>query len=105
MLLNAVAVFAILCAGPVLFFSLGRKFFGLTKEQARDHIKRSVRNILFIFGIALILPSLFFLVTNYLDNVVHGPMTTGDFLKRSGEFSFQATFDLYAYLFSRFSKI
>ncbi len=101
--MNSVMVFLIVCSGPLIFFSLGRGFFGLTKEQAHDHIKRSVRNILLLFGIVFLLPSLFFLVTNFLDEVVHGPVTIGEFLRHFGEYSFQATVDLYAHLFSKMS--
>jgi len=100
---NAVIVFLILCSGPVIFFSLGRRFFGLTKEQERDHIKRSVRNMLLLFGIVILLPSLFYLVTNFLDEVVHGPLTTGEFLRHIEKYSFHATGDLYAHIFSKMS--
>jgi len=101
--INAVIVFIILCSGPVIVFSLARRFLLMTKEQARDHIKRSVRKIVALFGIVILLPSLFYLVTNFLDEVVHGPLTTGEFLRHIGKYSFQATGDLYAYIFSKMS--
>lgn len=104
-LINAVVVFIILCSGPVIVFSLARRLLGMTKEQERDHIRRSVRKTLFIYGIAFILPSLFFLVTGFLDKVLHGPMSVSEYLKHIGEYSFQATFNLYADLFSKLSKI
>ncbi len=104
-LINAVIVFIILCSGPVIVFSLARRFLGMTKEEERDHIRRSVRKVLFIYGVAFILPSLFFLVTGFLDEVVHGTMSAGEYLKHIWEYSFQATFDLYAHVFSKLSGI
>ncbi len=103
-LINAVIVFLILCSGPVIVFSLARRFSLMTKEQERDHIKRSVRKILYLFGIAFILPSLFFLVTGFLDDVVHGPVTMGEYLKRFGEYSFQAAYNFYAHIFSKIPR-
>lgn len=101
--INAVVVFLILCSGPVIVFSLARKFLLMTKEQARDHIRRSVRKIVILFGIVSLVPSLFYLVTNFLDEVVHGPLPMGEFFRHAGKYSFQATGDLYAHLFSKMS--
>ena len=101
---NTIIVMLILCAGPAIFFSLARRFFGMTKEQERECIKRSVLKILLIFGIVFVLPSLINLVLNYFNEVVRGSMTLNEYLKRIGEFTFGATCSSYAHLFSKLSK-
>ncbi len=102
--INTAIIFAILCAGPVIFFSLGRKFFGLTKEQAHDHIKRSVRNILLLFGIVIIVPSLFFFVSGFIDEVVHGSTPMSQYLRHIGDHSIRAAYNFYADIISRIPR-
>lgn len=101
--INTIIVRLILCAGPAIFFYLARRFFGMTKEQEQECLKRSVSKILLIFGIMIILPSLFYLILNFFNEVVRGGMTTNEYFRHIGEFSIRATYNLYAQLFSRLS--
>jgi|GEM_PF-4208264 len=102
-LLNTFIVFGILCAGPVIFFSLAIRFFGMPKEHAVECIKRSVSKIAVIIGLLLVVPSLYYLVSSFMNEVIRGSMSLGDYVRHLWDFSFRETFDLYARLFSGFS--
>ena len=103
-LFNMIVVFLILCAGPVIFFSLARRFFGMTKETERECLKRSLSKILLIFGIIFILPSLLYLISSFYNEVARGTMTLNEYSKHLGEFSFRATNNFYGHLFSKLSR-
>ena len=102
---NTAIVLILLCAGPIIFFSLARKFFGMTKEQESECVRRSVLKILLMFGIIFVLPSLFYLVSNFFNEVVRGSMTMNEYSKHIGEFSFQATYNFYTHLFSKLPRM
>jgi len=105
MFINVIIVFVILCSGPVIIFSLARRFRLMTKEQELDHIRRSVRKTLFLFGIAFVLPSLFYLVFFFFNKVIHGSMTMGEYSGHIWEYSFQAICNMYAHLFQSCHRI
>ena len=101
MLFKMVIIIVLLCAGPVIFFSLARRFFGMTQEQEQECVKRSVSKILLIFGIVFVLPSLLYLVSSFFNEVVRGGMSLNEYSTHIGEFTFRATYNLYAHLFSK----
>ena len=101
---SMIIILVIFCSGPVVFFALARKFFGMTKERERECIKRSVLKMLLIFGIIFVLPSLFNLASSFSNKVLHGSMTLNEYSKHIGEFSFQITYNFYANLFSKLAK-
>ena len=79
MLFKMVIIIVLLCAGPVIFFSLARRFFGMTQEQEQECVKRSVSKILLIFGIVFVLPSLLYLVSSFFNEVVRGGMSLNEY--------------------------
>ena len=98
---SMIIIVVILCASIVIFFSLARRFFGMTKEQERECVKRSVLKILLVFGIIFVVPSLFNLISSFFNKVLHGPMTLNEYSKHIAEYSFQATYNFYTRLFSK----
>jgi len=96
---SMIIIIVILCSGPVVFFALARRFFGMTKEEERECVKRSVLKILLIFGIVFVFPSVLNLVSSFIKEVVHGSMSLNEYSRHVMEFSFRATYNFYAHLF------
>ena len=100
-LLSVIIIIAILCIAPAMIFFLGGRLFGATKEKQWQGFKRSALGIIYVFGIAFILPSFINLALSFLRNVVSGSMTLNEYLKHIDEFSLRATYNFYTQLFSR----
>jgi ABC-type Fe3+ transport system permease subunit len=103
-LLGIILIIVVLCISLISVFFLAQRFFGATKEEEWQGVKRSVLGILLVFGTMFILPSLINLVFSFFNKVIWGSMTLNEYSKHIGEFSFQPTYNFYAHLFSRLPK-
>ena len=103
-LFGIIIIIAILCTGPAIFFFLGGRLFGATKEDQWLGFKLSALGILWVFGIFFVLPCFINLAVSFLHNVVWGSMTLREYLKHIEEFSLRAVYNYYTQLFSKLSK-
>ena len=104
MLFKLIIIAAIFCSGPIIFFLLAGKSFGMTKEQERDCINRSAQIMISILMILIILPSLVSLISGFFNEVVRGGMPLNEYFRHIKGFSFHATNNFYANLFSKLTK-
>ena len=104
MLFKLIIIAAIFCSGPIIFFLLAGKSFGMTKEQERDCINRSAQIMISILMILIILPSLVSLISGFFNEVVRGGMPLNEYFRHIKGFSLHATNNFYANLFSKLTK-
>ena len=103
-LLGIIMIIVVLCISLTFVFFLAQRFFGSTKEEEWQGVKRSVLGILLVLGTMFVLPSLINLVFSFFNKVIWGSMTLNEYSKHIGEFSFQAIYNFYAHLFLRLPK-
>ena len=103
-LLGITLIIVVLCSSLAVVFFLAQRFFGAPKEEKWKGFKRSVLGILLVFGTMFVLPALINLVFSLFNKVIWGTMTLNEYSKHIGDFSFPATYNFYAHLFSRLPK-
>ena len=103
-LFKLIIIAAIFCSGPIIFFLLAGKSFGMTKEQERECINRSSQIMTSILMLIIILPSLVSFILGFFNEVVRGGMSLSEYFKHINGFSFHAANNFYANLFSKLTK-